>query len=77
MLRRLIQAIIGPIRRLRLAIAESDLRWMESAAPNAIAQQRARVLALQARCNATPRVHHTTAAAIAARACSEKRGMLG
>ena len=69
--------LFSAIRRLRLAIAESDLRWMEAHAPAALAQQRARVLALQARLNGTHRVHHTTAQAIAARACVEKRGMLG
>lgn len=73
----MLQRLLAALRRVRLVIAESDLRWMEAHAPSAIAQQRARVLALQARLNGTPRVHHTTAAAIAERACVEKRGMLG
>lgn len=68
--------LLTAFRRLRLAIAESDLRWMEAQAPKQIAQARARILALQARLNSAPRVHHFTAQAIADRACQEKRRRL-
>jgi hypothetical protein len=49
---------------------------MEAQAPKQIAQARARILALQARLNSAPRVHHFTAQAIADRACQEKRRRL-
>lgn len=52
-------ALCRQIARIRLAIAESDLHWMEAQAPHQIAQARARVLALQARVNRSPRVHHS------------------
>lgn len=76
MLARIFRCAYRALHRARLAIAESDLRWMEANAPTAIARQRARVLALQARLNGTPRVHHTTAQGIADRGCTEKRGLL-
>lgn len=76
MLTRIFGSISRALHRARLAIAESDLRWMEANAPGAIARQRARVLDIQARLNGAPRVHHTTAQGIADRACNEKRGLL-
>lgn len=42
-----INRIVRAVRRLRLAMAESDLHWMEGRAPVAIAQQQARVAALR------------------------------
>lgn len=44
-----ITRLIRAVRRLQLAMAESDLNWMEGRAPVAIAQQQARVATLRQR----------------------------